>query len=214
MSENASNPKGPGECGSWMDKWGACKVCGGEIPHGHTDDCDILKMERELRAYQECEKLAAPLSCPTHGLVPNLASFNNKCPNCKVEHLTRERDLWQARAMALFYGGDPDKTTCSDIRKAADAYNAWLAERSQSSDETTARRMTRAEADAMNRAFWRSVEIIDDIDDREEVAPGDARYYRPSENPSICPYGQSDCETTRGGVCRCAMPAEQAGDAG
>ena len=72
--------------------------------------------------------------------------------------------------------------------------------------------MTRAEADAMNRAFWRSVEIIDDIDDREEVAPGDARYYRPSENPSICPYGQSDCETTRGGVCQCAMPAEQASD--
>ena len=81
-----------------------------------------------------------------------------------------------------------------------------------SPDETTARRMTRAEADAMNRAFWRSVEIIDDIDDREEVAPGDARYYRPSENPSICPYGQSDCETTRGGVCQCAMPAEQASD--
>ena len=81
-----------------------------------------------------------------------------------------------------------------------------------SSDETTARRMTRAEADAMNRAFWRSVEIIDDIDDREEVAPGDARYYRPSENTSICPYGQSDCETTRGGVCQCAMPAEQAFD--
>ncbi len=50
--------------------------------------------------------------------------------------------------------------------------------------ETTARRMTRAEADAMNRAFWRSVEIIDDIDDREEVAPGDARYYRPSEKAS------------------------------
>ena len=34
----------------------------------------------------------------------------------------------------------------------------------------------------------------------------------PSENPSICPYGQSDCETTRGGVCQCAMPAEQASD--
>ena len=32
-----------------------------------------------------------------------------------------------------------------------------------SSDETTARRMTRAEADAMNRAFWRSVEIIDEL---------------------------------------------------
>ena len=63
---------------------------------------------------------------------------------------------------------------------ARDYANAML-DNVRSSDETKARRMTRAEADAMNRAFWRSVEIIDDIDDREEVAPGDARYCGPSE---------------------------------
>jgi hypothetical protein len=33
--------------GKWIDKWGACKVCGGEIPHGHTESCDIYKLERE-----------------------------------------------------------------------------------------------------------------------------------------------------------------------
>lgn len=45
----------------------------------------------------------------------------------EIERLTRERDQWQARAMALFYGGDLDKVTCAEIRKAADGYNAWLA---------------------------------------------------------------------------------------
>lgn len=34
--------------------------------------------------------------------------------------------------------------------------------------ETTVRRMTRAEADAMERAFWRSVEIIDELSENGE----------------------------------------------
>ena len=38
-----------------------------------------------------------------------------------------------------------------------------LREALQSPDETTVRRMTRAEADAMERAFWRSVEIVDEL---------------------------------------------------
>jgi len=42
-------PKGSVERdGNWMDKWGACKVCDGEIPHGHTDNCDIFKLECEV----------------------------------------------------------------------------------------------------------------------------------------------------------------------
>lgn len=36
--------------GNWMDEWGACKVCDGEIPSGHTVDCHIYKIERELAA--------------------------------------------------------------------------------------------------------------------------------------------------------------------
>lgn len=36
--------------GRWMDKWGACKVCDGEIPHGHSDNCDLYKLEREVSA--------------------------------------------------------------------------------------------------------------------------------------------------------------------
>ena len=35
--------------GNWVDKWGACKVCGGEIPYGHTENCDIWKLERAER---------------------------------------------------------------------------------------------------------------------------------------------------------------------
>ncbi len=39
--------------GNWCDKFGACKVCDGEIPHGHTDKCDIYKMEQEIRQVRE-----------------------------------------------------------------------------------------------------------------------------------------------------------------
>lgn len=35
--------------GNWIDKWGSCKVCGGEIPHGHSQNCDIYKMECQIR---------------------------------------------------------------------------------------------------------------------------------------------------------------------
>lgn len=31
-----------------MDEYGSCKVCGGEIPHGHANSCDIFKMERKI----------------------------------------------------------------------------------------------------------------------------------------------------------------------
>lgn len=35
--------------GNWIDKWGACKVCDGEIPYGHSEKCDIYKLEKEVR---------------------------------------------------------------------------------------------------------------------------------------------------------------------
>lgn len=34
--------------GNWMDESGACKVCDGEIPHGHSGNCDIYKLERQV----------------------------------------------------------------------------------------------------------------------------------------------------------------------
>lgn len=39
--------------GSWMDKWSTCRVCGGEIPHGHTNNCDVWKMEQQLTTLRE-----------------------------------------------------------------------------------------------------------------------------------------------------------------
>lgn len=38
--------------GNWLDKWGACKVCDGEIPHGHSHNCDILKLELKVKRYE------------------------------------------------------------------------------------------------------------------------------------------------------------------
>lgn len=34
--------------GNWCDKMGCCKVCDGEIPHGHRDNCDLWKHEQRL----------------------------------------------------------------------------------------------------------------------------------------------------------------------
>lgn len=34
--------------GEWSDKWGACKLCDGEIPYGHTDNCHIWKLEQRI----------------------------------------------------------------------------------------------------------------------------------------------------------------------
>lgn len=42
--------------GEWLDKWGGCRVCGGEIPHGHTNNCDIFKYEKMERAADAMEK--------------------------------------------------------------------------------------------------------------------------------------------------------------
>lgn len=34
--------------GKWIDDMGCCKVCDGEIPYGHTYNCDIFKLEQEI----------------------------------------------------------------------------------------------------------------------------------------------------------------------
>jgi hypothetical protein len=38
--------------GDWIDRGGACKVCDGEIPHGHTNECDIYKLECQVRQWK------------------------------------------------------------------------------------------------------------------------------------------------------------------
>ena len=32
----------------WIDEWGACKTCGGEIPYGHTPGCDFWQLEQRV----------------------------------------------------------------------------------------------------------------------------------------------------------------------
>lgn len=65
---------------------------------------EIESLKRELSAYQECEKLAAPLSCPLHGLVPNLASFDNKCPDCERDRLRAALNELQDETQAVLRG--------------------------------------------------------------------------------------------------------------
>ncbi len=72
--------------GKWIDKWGSCRVCGGEIPDGHTNDCDLWKMEQKISELEEHQD-------------PNLHTCAGKaCKNkyCqmrqRVEELERARD--------------------------------------------------------------------------------------------------------------------------
>lgn len=37
--------------GRFLDSMWACKVCDGEIPDGHTNDCDIWKLEKKHRDF-------------------------------------------------------------------------------------------------------------------------------------------------------------------
>jgi hypothetical protein len=34
--------------GNWMDSWGACVCCDGEIPSGHQPNCDIHKLQMKV----------------------------------------------------------------------------------------------------------------------------------------------------------------------
>jgi hypothetical protein len=40
--------------GNFLDSNWCCKVCDGEIPYGHTHDCDIWKLEKELNELRKC----------------------------------------------------------------------------------------------------------------------------------------------------------------
>lgn len=50
--------------GNWMDRWGACKVCGGEIPHGHAEHCDIYGLEKKVSELTKLLEAARPQAEP------------------------------------------------------------------------------------------------------------------------------------------------------
>lgn len=42
--------------GNWIDDWGACRVCDGEIPHGHSHNCDYWLLEQERDRLRKAAK--------------------------------------------------------------------------------------------------------------------------------------------------------------
>lgn len=52
-TSNSSNDPRPSDerNGCFLDKMWCCKVCDGEIPDGHTDNCDIWKLEKKHRDF-------------------------------------------------------------------------------------------------------------------------------------------------------------------
>jgi len=45
--------------GDWVDRFGACVCCDGEIPHGHAGTCHIYKQEQEIRSLKSQNKAYA-----------------------------------------------------------------------------------------------------------------------------------------------------------
>ncbi len=37
----------------WMDSWGCCKICGGEIPYGHINTCYVYTKDQEIKELKE-----------------------------------------------------------------------------------------------------------------------------------------------------------------
>lgn len=58
--------------GSWIDQWGSCRICGGEIPHGHDNNCDHYKLGQKLADSER-----------------------------QLAEMTRSRDDWKARQECL-----------------------------------------------------------------------------------------------------------------
>jgi hypothetical protein len=81
--------------GNWFDEFGACKICDGEIPHGHTPNCDIFKLEQQVGTYKAMAEsgfagVAPPTLCCGYQPNPKLPHpvmwnpFNKvvQCHNC------------------------------------------------------------------------------------------------------------------------------------
>lgn len=56
--------------GNWLDEFGACKICNGEIPQGPMNHCDLWKLERELAiAKHALEQIVQKRLCPMSKVV-------------------------------------------------------------------------------------------------------------------------------------------------
>lgn len=122
------NTNRPGKTDGWSR---GCKACARERGRRKGPMSNDPKQSIGLSSNPRDDDPAQEHQCVYCGYA---VGHNAVCIAAERDRLRRERDSWQARAMALFYGGDPDKVTCGEIRKAADAYNAWLS--SRTADET------------------------------------------------------------------------------
>lgn len=89
--------------GRWIDKHGACRVCEGEIPHGHTDSCDHWKLEAErdaLAAFKSfVHRRLDSAGVPTH---PDGLHSKEGCRiGDRLDVVIGERDAAIQRAEAL-----------------------------------------------------------------------------------------------------------------
>jgi hypothetical protein len=68
-----------------MDEFGACKICDGEIPHGHSANCYLWKLEQKM------QKATDFLKSISKERDPNAYGSNEKTNNAmRAEKLLQE----------------------------------------------------------------------------------------------------------------------------
>lgn len=94
--------------GDWMDEYGTCRVCGGEIPHGHSNSCDIYKQEREitrLEALVKCYKVQEQenmgIKVRLRNTLKQLDRILRLMPDAPTTSTAKALDKWQLYTQAI-----------------------------------------------------------------------------------------------------------------
>jgi hypothetical protein len=94
--------------GEWLDTWGACRICDGEIPHGHDANCHLYRQEMSIHTLkQERDTLKAQVEASKiRNIVTHIKNICDKCGHTSTEDgcafclknqnesLVKDKELW------------------------------------------------------------------------------------------------------------------------
>ena len=84
----------------WMDDWGCCKICQGEIPHGHQENCVIYANEKQVKELE-----SALNSQITDCAILEVDKEIMQTEIDKLDAKVKELEKWNAEMVAIAAGG-------------------------------------------------------------------------------------------------------------